>query len=251
MAIKVALAAALLVALVALARATTYTTIVTTTTIDDEANPKQQCKQMVQGHQFQECQQYLRQGSQFQEGIGMRGVYPIWDEQKMKDECCRSLKKLENQGCECEGIQQAAMKAQQHMGQGQQSEQVYQRAQQLPQTCNLKTQQCQFKVPKQQCKQMVQGRQFQECQQYLKQGSQSQEGNPIWGEQQVKDECCRSLKNLENQGCECEGIQQAAMKAQQHMGQGQQSEQVYQRAQQLPQTCNLKTQQCRFKVIFL
>ncbi|KAL8458249.1 hypothetical protein ACS0TY_035943 [Phlomoides rotata] len=87
--------------------------------------------------------------------------------------------------------------------------------------------------------------------QYLKQGSQSQEGNPIWGEQQVKDECCRSLKNLENQGCECEGIQQAAMKAQQHMGQGQQSEQVYQRAQQLPQTCNLKTQQCRFKVIFL
>ncbi|KAL8516937.1 hypothetical protein ACS0TY_015258 [Phlomoides rotata] len=253
MAIKIALAAALLVALVALARATTYTTIVTT--IDDENNPKQQCKQMVQGRQFQACQQYLRHGSQYQEGTGMRGVYPIWDEQQVKDECCRSLRNLENQGCECEGIQQAAMKAQQQMGQGQQSEQVYQRAQQLPQTCNLKTQQCQNKVPKQQCKQMVQGRQFQECQQYLRHGSQSQEGIEMRGvsrdEEQVKEECCRSLKNLENQGCECEGIQQAAMKAQQQMGRGQQSEQVYQRAQQLPQTCNLKTQKCQFNVIFV
>ncbi|KAL8516940.1 hypothetical protein ACS0TY_015260 [Phlomoides rotata] len=229
MAIKVSLAAALLMALVALARATTYTTIVTT--ITDEANPKQQCKQMVQGRQFQACQQYLRHGSQYQEGTGMRGVYPIWDEQQVKDECCRSLRNLENQGCECEGIQQAAMKAQQQMGQGQQSEQ--------------------------QCKQMVQGRQFQECQQYLRHGSQSQEGiemrgvYPIRDEEQVKEECCRSLKNLENQGCECEGIQQAAMKAQQQMGRGQQSEQVYQRAQQLPQTCNLKTQKCQFNVIFM
>ncbi|KAL8039727.1 hypothetical protein ABFX02_10G055000 [Erythranthe guttata] len=153
MAIKVALAAALLVAMVTLASATSYTTTVTTTTIDDEANrgEQQQCRQQIQGRRFQSCQRYLSQRGQYggdeEEVIEMTTGNPQQQSQYLRD-CCQQLQNV-NQQCRCEAIKQAVKEIQQQGGQYQtgQSEQVYQKARSLPRQCNFRSpQQCQFHV---------------------------------------------------------------------------------------------------------
>lgn len=155
MANKVALTTSFLLALVVLARASRYTTIITTTTLDDEANPRgqqQQCQRQLQGRQFRSCQSYLSQrgSSQYEEeekeemGGGLE-MNPSQQQQYLRD-CCEQLQNVEQQ-CRCEAIQHAARQAQQQQGSGRQqsSEQVYQRARELPRQCNFR-QQCQFQV---------------------------------------------------------------------------------------------------------
>lgn len=152
MANKVALTTSLLLALVVLARASRYTTTITTTTLDDEANPRgqqQQCQRQLQGRQFRSCQSYLSQrgSSQYEEeemGGGLE-MNPSQQQQYLRD-CCEQLQNVEQQ-CRCEAIQHAARQAQQQQGSGRQqsSEQVYQRARELPRQCNFR-QQCQFQV---------------------------------------------------------------------------------------------------------
>ncbi|KAL7096617.1 hypothetical protein ACP275_10G090000 [Erythranthe tilingii] len=139
MAIKAALAAALLVALVTLASATTYTTT------------QQQCRQQIQGRRFQSCQRYLSQRSQYggdeEEVLEMTTGNPQQQSKYLK-ECCQQLENV-NQQCRCEAIKQAVKEIQQQGGQFQtgQSEQVYQKARSLPQQCNFRSpQQCQFHV---------------------------------------------------------------------------------------------------------
>ncbi|KAH6806120.1 hypothetical protein C2S51_030951 [Perilla frutescens var. frutescens] len=148
MANKVALAAALLLALVALATATTYTTTVTTTSYDREGS--QQCSQQVQSRRFRSCQRYLQQqqrnGDEMEdEVLEMAAGNP---QQQYLQECCQQLKEMDRQQCGCEAIKQAVRQAQQggRSYQTGQSEQIYQRARELPRRCGLSEQQCHFNV---------------------------------------------------------------------------------------------------------
>ncbi|CAA0837839.1 2S seed storage protein 3 [Striga hermonthica] len=149
-AMKIALTAALLAALVALAAATTYTTTVTTTTFADEAaNPgqQQQCQSQIQGRQFRSCQRYLSQRSgSYSDDEAMIEMNPGQQGQESLRECCQQLQNV-NEQCRCEAIRHAVRQLQQKEGQQMsQSQQVYQKATELPRRCNMKPQQCQIRV---------------------------------------------------------------------------------------------------------
>ncbi|KAL3642685.1 hypothetical protein CASFOL_013500 [Castilleja foliolosa] len=145
--IKLTLAAALLVALVAVATATatSYTTTVTPTTFEDEANPgqqQQQCQRQLQGRQFGSCQRYLSQ---------RRSAYPEEEEvieRQQLQQCCDQLRNVNDQ-CRCEAIKRALRQLQQQEGQqqtGQQSQQIYSMATNLPNRCNMRPRQCRIRV---------------------------------------------------------------------------------------------------------
>ncbi|KAL0338635.1 UNVERIFIED_CONTAM: 2S albumin [Sesamum angustifolium] len=147
---KLALAALLLVAMVALASATTYTTTVTTTAIDDEANQQsQQCRRELQGRQFRSCQMYLSQGRSPYGGDDAVLEMSTGNQQSEQSlrECCQQLRNVDER-CRCEAIRHAVRQQQQEGGSYQegQSQQVYQRARDLPRRCNMRPQQCQFRV---------------------------------------------------------------------------------------------------------
>ncbi|EPS71352.1 hypothetical protein M569_03411 [Genlisea aurea] len=170
MAQKLALTALLLTALVAMAAATTYTTTTITTTLDeDEANQggrEQQCRQEVQRRRFHNCARYLSQGRrgtysrEDEDGIAMVNQGRTREDQSLQ-QCCNELQNVQRQ-CQCEAIRQAAQQAQQEQGKewrgersrgggaggygGGQSEQIYRRAQDLPNRCQLSEQQCQFRL---------------------------------------------------------------------------------------------------------
>ncbi|KAL1545703.1 2S seed storage albumin protein-like [Salvia divinorum] len=134
MATKVALAAALLVALVALTSATSF---------DEEGSENyQQCRQQVQGRQFHSCQRFLQQRST---------PYTNEDEEVLASyqpslqACCQELKQMDRQQCGCEAIRQAVKQAQQSTRRYQ-TGQVYQQARALPRRCGLREQQCHFRL---------------------------------------------------------------------------------------------------------
>ncbi|XP_042009277.1 2S albumin seed storage protein-like [Salvia splendens] len=121
MANKAALAAALLVAMVALATATTIS-------FDEEVSENHhQCRQQVQGRRFQSCQRFLQQRNEFE---ALLDSY----QQPALQACCQELKQMDRQQCGCEAIRQAVRQAQQSTRRFQtgQSEQVYQQARALP-----------------------------------------------------------------------------------------------------------------------
>ncbi|XP_057777909.1 2S seed storage albumin protein-like [Salvia miltiorrhiza] len=110
-----------------------------------------------------------------------------------------------------------------------------------------------------QCSQQVQGREFQECQSYLKQRSRpylememEAESNPQQQEEYA-EQCCEQLREMDRYQCGCEAIRHAVQKAQQQGGRSYQAgtEQIYERARALPRLCNLREQQCRFNLVFL
>ncbi|KAL6559195.1 hypothetical protein OROHE_006564 [Orobanche hederae] len=148
---KRTLAAALLAALVAMATATTYTTTVTTTTFEDEGNPgqQQQCQRQLQGRQFRSCQRYLssqKSGSYTEEDevvLEMMGSGNPGQRQQSLKECCQQLKNVDEQ-CRCEAIRCTVRQMQQkQIGE---SQQVYQKAMELPRKCNMSPQHCPIKV---------------------------------------------------------------------------------------------------------
>ncbi|XP_047979738.1 2S seed storage albumin protein-like [Salvia hispanica] len=145
MATKAALAAALLMALVALATATTFTT-----SFDEEASDNyQQCRQQVQGRRFNSCQRFLQQRSTpYSNEDEDEEVLDSYQPSSSLQACCRELKQMDRQQCGCEAIRQAVKQAQQSTRRYQtgQSEQVYQQARALPRRCGLREQQCRFRL---------------------------------------------------------------------------------------------------------
>ncbi|KAK3021277.1 hypothetical protein RJ639_047268 [Escallonia herrerae] len=149
---KLTILAAALLALLALAEASTYRTTITTTTIEEE-NPhhggsRQRCReQFQQQQQLRHCQMYMRQGSPYDAGLALAmvtGVNP--QQQQHLRECCQQLRNIDEQ-CRCEAIRQ--MVRQQQMGGGSQQEQIQemaQKAQYLPRRCNMEPQQCQIRA---------------------------------------------------------------------------------------------------------
>ncbi|KAK3024300.1 hypothetical protein RJ639_043162 [Escallonia herrerae] len=148
---KLTILAAALLALLALAEASTYRTTITTTTIEEE-NPRgggsQRCReQFHQQQQLRHCQMYMRQGSQYDAELALAmvdGVNP--QRQQHLTECCRQLRNIDEQ-CRCQAIRE--MVRQQQMGGGSQQEEMQemaQKAQYLPRRCNMEPQQCQIRA---------------------------------------------------------------------------------------------------------
>ncbi|XP_071725822.1 2S seed storage protein-like [Rutidosis leptorrhynchoides] len=257
--------------------ATAHTTIVTTTFEDENPiSSRQQCARQLQGQQLNVCQQYLQQSIQspFEEN------YQQVHGQRLQQQCCNQLQNIDEQ-CQCEAVKQVFQDVQHMQGQqggrfgAQQVGQLRQKAQQLPNQCNLQTRrQCQLgnirtiittvadednysrrQSPRgsQQCSE-IQGRQFNQCQRYIQQQQQS---GPFsirrQGQQQSQElrRCCNELENVQRE-CQCEAMQEVYEQAMRQQQQQQQSRrrgaepQMVQRAiQDLQNECNLQVQQCR------
>ncbi|KAL8237778.1 hypothetical protein R6Q59_018859 [Mikania micrantha] len=138
---------ALVLAFTALvAFATAHTTIVTTTIEDDNPVSRQrQCSQQLQGQRLNQCRMYLQQGqSPYEVDIRRQG------QQQRVQQCCQELQNIDEQ-CQCEAIKQVFRDVQQQQqGQqvgpfgGQRTQQLKQKAQTLPNVCNLQTRRCQI-----------------------------------------------------------------------------------------------------------
>ncbi|KAL8205582.1 hypothetical protein R6Q57_009133 [Mikania cordata] len=265
-------------ALVAFAIA--HTTIVTTTIEDDNPISRQrQCSQQLQGQRLRQCRMYLQQGqSPYEVDIRRQG------QQQIVQQCCQELQNIDEQ-CQCEAIKQVFRDVQQQQqGQqvgpfgGQRTQQLKQKAQTLPNVCNLQTRQCQIgrvmttttvtedsnmDIPfwpfgSQQCSQSEIQRPVNQCQRYVEQQIWSprtilMSTNRPGKEEQSLQQCCNELQNVKRE-CQCESLKEVAQKMMQQQQQkqggrrygGQQDEKEIVRrvVQNLPNQCNLDVQQC-------
>ncbi|XP_071697171.1 2S seed storage protein-like [Rutidosis leptorrhynchoides] len=250
--------------------ATAHTTIVTTTIEDENGGVPWYTADL------DVCQQYLHQSIQ--------SPYENYEpSQRLRQLCCQQLQNVDEQR-QCQAVKQVFQDALQGQQGGrfgaQQIRQLRQKAQQLPNQCNLQVRrQCDLgnirtvvttlaeednysrrsSRSSQQCSE-VQGRQFNQCQRYIQQ--QQQQGGLILmsinrqGQQpQELRSCCNELENVQRE-CQCEAMQevyeQAMRQQQQQQGRRQSSRragvepQMVQRAiQNLKNECNLQVQQCR------
>ncbi|KAI3509969.1 hypothetical protein L1887_25494 [Cichorium endivia] len=258
--------------------ASPHSTIVTTTIEEENPVSRQQCSRQIQGQRFNQCQRYLQQGGQ------------SWYEQDNRSQqqgslqsCCQELQNVDEQ-CQCEAVKEAFRQAQrmQQQQQGQQGrsygsqqvQQIRQKAQNLPNQCQLQTRQCQVgtisiittttiteetednrRGSMQQCEH-IRGRQFNQCQNYVRRQSGSgtllmsisRQGRQEQGVQQ----CCNELQNVEEQ-CQCEAMQEVYRQAQQQQRSQQRgrrggqpmTQDLQQIVENLRDQCSLEVQQCR------
>uniref|UniRef100_A0A251TA69 Bifunctional inhibitor/plant lipid transfer protein/seed storage helical domain-containing protein n=1 Tax=Helianthus annuus TaxID=4232 RepID=A0A251TA69_HELAN len=148
--IVLALAFAALVAF-----ATAHTTIITTT-IEDE-NPisgQRQCSQRIQGQRLNQCRMFLQQGQNIPREFDNPQMGRQQQEQQLLQQCCQELQNIEGQ-CQCEAVKQVFREAQQQVQQqqgrqsvpfrgSQQTQQLKQKAQILPNVCNLQSRRCEI-----------------------------------------------------------------------------------------------------------
>ncbi|KAK9057046.1 hypothetical protein SSX86_024412 [Deinandra increscens subsp. villosa] len=246
--IALALAFAALVAF-----ATAHTTIMTTT-IEDE-NPvsrQRQCSQRLQGQRFNQCRMHLQQG---------QGPYEEENRQirgQELEQCCEELQNVEEQ-CQCEAVKHVFREVQQQHQIGpfgsQQTQRLRQRAEMLPNQCNLQSRQCRIgsvmtttttisdsdsdesniDIPfwsrggsdSQQCRESEIQRPVNQCQRYVQQQMRSPRStllmsvNRRQGQQsQGIQQCCDELQNIRTE-CQCQAIEEVArqvMRQQQQQG---------------------------------
>ncbi|XP_071697817.1 2S seed storage protein-like [Rutidosis leptorrhynchoides] len=220
------------------------------------------------------CQQYLQQSIQ--------SPYENYQpSQSLRELCCQELQNVDEQH-QCQAVKEVFQDAIQGQQGGrfgdQEIRQLRQKAQQLPNQCNLQIRrQCNLdniqtvteednysrrsSRGSQQCSE-VQGRQFNQCQRYIQQQQQKQ-GGSLWmsifrqGQQQPQElrSCCNELENVQRE-CQCEAMQevyeQAMRQQQQQQGRRQSGRragvepQMVQRAiRNLKNECNLQVEQCR------
>ncbi|PWA70406.1 seed storage albumin 6 precursor [Artemisia annua] len=267
-------------ALVAFASA--YSTIGTTTFDDENQYSPQRCTQRLQGQRFNQCQKYLQQG---QSAFDKWWPFGQQSEQGV-EQCCNELQRVDQQ-CQCAAVQQVYQKAQQMQGQqggmfgGQKTRQLREKAQNLPNKCNLRVQSCPLPTvvattitednrksgsqSQQSCYQRIQGQRFQQCQNYIQEAQQSGSYGPLLmstnkqGQQyqQEMQQCCNELERVETE-CQCEALQEVYRQAQkqqqpwsQQQGsrrggqQGQQMQGLRSIVEKLRNQCNLQVQQCQ------
>lgn len=143
------LAVILLVALLAIDAATAHRTTITTTVVEEEDNLGQggqsrRCQQRIQEQQQQlrHCQQYLSQMSPFD-----LNMYPQQGQQEQhRRQCCQTLENFDER-CRCDAVRHVVRQQQQQGGgwQGEEMQQVLQKARYLPRMCNLEPQQCEIR----------------------------------------------------------------------------------------------------------
>lgn len=128
--------AATLLLLLAISNATVYQTTIITREDESESNQggqiSQRCRQQIQGQQFQQCEQYIRQQAE-QQGGRPDDVQNQQQqrEQQMLRQCCEALQNMDQQ-CQCEGLHQIVQRQQ---GQQQEQQEMMQVAHQLPERC--------------------------------------------------------------------------------------------------------------------
>ncbi|KAF5781089.1 2S seed storage protein [Helianthus annuus] len=288
--IVLALAFAALVAF-----ATAHTTIITTT-IEDE-NPisgQRQCSQRIQGQRLNQCRMFLQQGQNIPREFDNPQMGRQQQEQQLLQQCCQELQNIEGQ-CQCEAVKQVFREAQQQVQQqqgrqsvpfrgSQQTQQLKQKAQILPNVCNLQSRRCEigtitttvtesnidipfrdrpFGTGSQQCRETEIQRPVGECQRFVEQQMQQSprstrpyQQRPGQQQQQqrgLQQQCCNELQNVKRE-CHCEAIQEVARRVmrqpqqqqQQRRGQfgGQEMETARRVIQNLPNQCDLEVQQC-------
>ncbi|KAF5781090.1 putative bifunctional inhibitor/plant lipid transfer protein/seed storage helical [Helianthus annuus] len=282
--IVLALAFAALVAF-----ATAHTTIITTT-IEDE-NPisgQRQCSQRIQGQRLNQCRMFLQQGQNIPREFDNPQMGRQQQEQQLLQQCCQELQNIDQQ-CQCEAVKQVFREAQQQVQQqqgpqsvpflhSQQAQRLKQKAQILPNVCNLQSRRCEigtitttvtesnidipfrdrpFGTGSQQCRETEIQRPVSQCQRYVEQ--QMQSPMPYIrrpGQQQQEPElqqCCNELQNVKRE-CQCEAVQEVARRVmrqpQQHQQQrrgqfgGQEMDIARRVIQNLPNQCSLQVQQC-------
>ncbi|XP_059664173.1 2S sulfur-rich seed storage protein 2-like [Cornus florida] len=146
---KLTILAFTLLALLSLSKASTITT--TTVTLDEEENPRgqQSCREQIQRQreQLRHCAQYLSSQRRPYDEEPLRMVTNQQQQQQQElRQCCNQLENMDEQ-CRCEAIRQV-LRRQQERGEleGEEMQQVAQRARSLPSRCNLRPQQCQIRV---------------------------------------------------------------------------------------------------------
>lgn len=113
------------------------------TTVEiNEDNPQGQesCQQQCQQQQqLSHCQMYMRQQSQ-------KGGQ--WDNQQQQlHECCRQMQQMDSR-CRCQCLEQALRRQQQQQYGGQEMQEMYETASQLPRMCNIQPMRgCDFSTP--------------------------------------------------------------------------------------------------------
>ncbi|KAL4571135.1 hypothetical protein LXL04_017886 [Taraxacum kok-saghyz] len=262
-------------AFVALASA--QTTIFTTTIEDDNPVSRQQCSRRIQGERFNQCQRYLQQGQSWNEEDNRSQM-----QGGQLQSCCQELQNVEEQ-CQCEAVKEAFRQAQrmQQQQQGQQGgsygsqqiRQMKQKAQNLPNQCQLQTKQCQVgsitftsttTIPEEDTRgsqmcQHIRGRRFNQCQDYVERQLSGYSGSTLLmsvsrKQSQGVEQCCNELQNVEEE-CQCEAMKEVYRQTQQMQQQQQgrrqqggrqfQSQDLQQIVQNLRNQCNLQAQQCR------
>ncbi|KAI7747161.1 hypothetical protein M8C21_033340 [Ambrosia artemisiifolia] len=214
-------------------------------------------------------------------------------QQEILQQCCQQLQNVEEQ-CQCEAVKQVFREAQQQVQQqqgpqsvpflsSQQTQRLRQKAQALPNVCNLQSRRCQigsigttvtesnmdipvFDWPygtgsgSQQCRQSEIQRPVTQCQRFVEQQMQSQRPFQQRPRQQHQglQQCCNELQNVQRE-CQCEAVEEVARRVmrqpqhqqqqqrrQQQRGQfgGQEMEIARRVIQNLPNECSLEVQQC-------
>ncbi|XP_024980563.1 2S seed storage protein-like [Cynara cardunculus var. scolymus] len=234
-----------------LAFASAHRTIITTTIEDDtfDINPsskKEQCRQHLQGQQFRQCQTYLQQPEQ----TLLRQPHP--QQQKTLKKCCQELRNIDEE-CVCKAVKQMFRDVQQQQQQqedgpfgSQQIHQLKQKAENLPDLCNVQTRkQCNIKTGKQ-CQKQVQGRQLNRCQKFLKQETGSGSLRTAVMKQKQMDEleeCCEELRNVDME-CQCEAMKEVLSQTQEAEQRPEEMRELRRMVQNLKNQCDLEVEQC-------
>ncbi|KAL8238819.1 hypothetical protein R6Q59_015386 [Mikania micrantha] len=99
------------------------------------------------------------------------------------------------------------------------------------------------------CDRQISIEQLDHCQMHLTQWTYKLRlavGNPNPRQQEHLQQCCQQLREVDNK-CRCEAVQKVLDQARLQQSGGQQ-QQMVQKAQMLPNDCNLKIQQCTIRV---
>lgn len=166
---KLALVALAFVAIVTISEVAAYKTTITTTTVennyfeeythdrldnaivglpldslsDNRGSPKQ-CRRQIPIQQVNHCQMHLTEGIIFDDKLKM--VVDNKQQQQHLQLCCNQLKKVD-QECQCDAIQVVYDEAR-LQGDVMESRQMLNKAQNLPNDCKLKVQECPLVSPR-------------------------------------------------------------------------------------------------------
>ncbi|XP_059283199.1 2S sulfur-rich seed storage protein 2-like isoform X1 [Lycium ferocissimum] len=135
---KISLVAALLLCLLAVATANTFT--VTVKEDDMENQGSQRCQEQIQRQRLNHCRMYLSRSRQYELSM-------VTDDdesnqaQEHLQQCCQELRNMDTQ-CRCQALRR--MVSQEQGTQGHQAERMLGRARYLPRMCNIQPTQCRF-----------------------------------------------------------------------------------------------------------
>ncbi|KAJ8542928.1 hypothetical protein K7X08_005451 [Anisodus acutangulus] len=138
---KISLAVTLLLCLLAVASANSFTITVSEDDIENQGS--QRCQEQIQRQRLNHCRMYLSRSHQYN-GDELSMVTNDDESNQAQEhlqQCCQELRNMDTQ-CRCQALRR--MVSQERGTQGQQAERMLGRARYLPRMCNIQPTQCQF-----------------------------------------------------------------------------------------------------------